>query len=69
MNNAISIARTLPTAAEVTDRLIQKYGPDYLWQVERLSQHIFRAFTTDGKILLATLLDDGDITVREANMN
>ena len=30
----------LPDAAEVTERLVARFGPERLWQVERMSKHI-----------------------------
>ena len=49
----------LPDAAEVTER------PERLWQVERMSKHIYRAWLSDGGVALATVMEDGSLSVRE----
>lgn len=49
-------------AAEV---LIDRYGADLVWQVERLSEHIFRAWLKDGRVALAIVLKDGSLDIRE----
>ena len=50
----------LPDAAEVTERLVAR-----LWQVERMSKHIYRAWLSDGGVALATVMEDGSLSVRE----
>lgn len=60
-----AILSTLPDAARVTEHLVARFGPEQVWQVEQLSRHIFRAWMTDGGVALATVADDGKITVRE----
>lgn len=59
------IAATLPTAASVTERLLELYGPDKIWQVERMSDRIFRAWLTCGVVVLATVAEDGSLTTKE----
>lgn len=60
-----TIAETMPTAARVVDQLLRRYGPDELRCVERLSEHIFRARKRDDGIVLATVLEDGTLSIRE----
>lgn len=55
----------LPDAAEVTERLVARFGPERLWQVERMSKHIYRAWLSDGGVALATVMEDGSLSVRE----
>ena len=55
----------LPTAVQVTGRLLERYGAEELRQVERLSGRIFRAWLTGGGVALATVGEDGAVTVRE----
>lgn len=59
------IAATLPTAASVTERLLELYGPDKIWQVERMSDRIFRGWLTCGVVVLATVNEDGSMTIKE----
>ena len=59
------MAGVLPTAEEVTDRLVELIGPDRLWQVERLGDHTFRGWTTDGRIVLAIVREDGGLALKE----
>lgn len=58
-------AATLPTAASVTEELLEQYGPDMVWQVERMSDRIFRAWLTCGVVVLATVNEDGSLTIKE----
>lgn len=60
-----TIAETMPTAARVVDQLLRQYGPDELRCVERLSEHIFRARKRDDGIVLATVLEDGTLSIQE----
>lgn len=60
-----AILATLPEATAVADKLIAQYGAERLWQVERLSKHIFRAWLTDGRLALAIVQEDGSLDVRE----
>lgn len=59
------IAATLPTAASVTEELLEQYGPDMVWQVERMSDRIFRGWLTCGVVVLATVNEDGSLTIKE----
>ena len=59
------IAATLPTAASVTEALLEQYGSDKVWQVERMSDHIFRVWLTCGVVVLATVNEDGSLTTKE----
>ncbi len=59
------IAATLPTAASVTEELLEQYGPDMVWQVERMSDRIFRVWLTCGVVVLATVNEDGSLTTKE----
>lgn len=60
-----TVSATLPAAAAVTDKLVMLYGPERVWQVERLSEHIFRVWMTDGGVALAIVQEDGSLAVRE----
>lgn len=60
-----AMLETLPDAARVTEQLVAHYGPDRIWQVERLSGRIFRAWMNDGGVVLATTRKDGSIALRE----
>lgn len=55
----------LSTAAWVTEQLLAQYGPERLWQVERLSRHIFRGWLSDGGVALAVIGEAGELTIRE----
>ena len=59
------IAATLPTAASVTEALLEQYGSDKVWQVERMSDRIFRVWLTCGVVVLATVNEDGSLTTKE----
>lgn len=59
------IAATLPTAESVTGALLEQYGPDMVWQVERMSDRIFRGWLTCGVVVLATVNEDGSLTIKE----
>ena len=59
------IAATLPTAESVTEALLEQYGPDMVWQVERMSDRIFRGWLTCGVVVLATVNEDGSLTIKE----
>lgn len=49
---------------QVTQRLIDLYGPDRVWQVEQLGKHIFRAWLTTGGVVLVTVLEGGLMAFR-----
>ena len=48
----------------VTQRLIDLYGSDRVWQVERLGERIFRAWLTTGGVVLVTVLEGGLMAFR-----
>lgn len=54
----------LPTAESVTDDILERFGPDKVWQVERLGNRIFRVWLTCGAVALATVAPDGALTVQ-----
>lgn len=49
---------------QVTQRLIDLYGSDRVWQVERLGERIFRAWLTTGGVVLVTVLEGGLMAFR-----
>ena len=49
---------------QVTERLIDLYGTEKVWQVERLSERIFRAWLTTGGVVLVTVLEGGLMAFR-----
>lgn len=49
---------------QVMDKLEERFGADQIWQVERLSRHIFRAWLRSGRVAIATVEPDGDLSVR-----
>lgn len=55
----------LTSAAAVTERLLERYGPEELRQVEQLSPHILRAQLAGGGIVLAVVREDGTVVLRE----
>lgn len=60
-----TLLRTLPCAARVTERLVAQFGAERIWQVQQLSDHIYRALLNDGSVAFATVTEDGEIRVRE----
>ncbi len=60
-----TMIRTLPSAARVTERLVAQLGADQVWQVQQLSEHIYRALLNNGAVAFATVREDGEIDVRE----
>ena len=48
-------ATSLVDREKVVDQLVEWFGASLVWQVERLSEHIFRAFLTDGRIAVAVV--------------
>lgn len=60
-----AIINTLPDAAAVTEQLVARYGPEKLWQVERLSEHFFQARLRDGSVALAIIQPEGQVVIRE----
>ena len=49
---------------QVTERLIDLYGTEKVWQVERLGERIFRAWLTTGGVVLVTVLEGGLMAFR-----
>lgn len=60
-----TMIRTLPSAARVTEQLVRQLGAERIWQVQQLSEHIYRALLNDGAVAFATVREDGEIDVRE----
>lgn len=56
---------TLPTAESVTGDILDRFGPGKVWQVERLGNRIFRVWLTCGAVALATINEDGSLTIKE----
>ena len=56
----------LTEAARVTRRLLDQYGPARLLRVEELAPGIFRGMLAGGAQALAVILDNGGISVTEA---
>ena len=55
---------TLPTAESVTDDILDRFGPGKVWQGERLGNRIFRVWLTCGAVALATVGQDGGLTIQ-----
>mgnify|MGYP006972218346 FL=1 len=55
---------TLPAAESVTDDILDRFGPGEVWQVERLGNRIFRVWLTCGAVALATVGQDGGLTIQ-----
>lgn len=49
----------------MTERLVAQFGPERIWQIQQLSEHIYRALLNDGAVAFATVTEDGAILVRE----
>jgi hypothetical protein len=60
-----SVTASLVNGSRVTELLIQRYGPELIWQVEQLSEHIFRGWLRDGRVALAILSGDGTLDITE----
>lgn len=60
-----AIVSTLPDAAAVTERLVDLYGAEQLWQIEMLRKHLFRAWLEDGTVSLAIIQPDGAVAIQE----
>ena len=63
----LNMAKTLSLAASVTERLLFHFGAEQVWQVEQLSDHIFRAWLNDGRVALAIAREDGELSIKEVN--
>lgn len=55
---------TLPTAESVTGDILDRFGPGKVWQVECLGNRIFRVWLTCGAVALATVGQDGGLTIQ-----
>ena len=49
---------------QVVAALEGEYGSEQLWQVERLSRHIFRAWLRSGQVAIAIVMPDGDLSIK-----
>ena len=61
-----AMAKVLPTAAHVTEQLLEQFGADVIWQIQRMGEKTFQARTTDGRVLMVSVLEDGELSVKEA---
>lgn len=59
------IAPALSRAASVTRQLLERYGAENVWQVERLNEHFYRARMYNGQIALAIVKEDETVDIRE----
>ena len=59
------MAPALMGAASVTRLLLERYGAENVWQVERLNEHFYRARLHSGMIALALVQEDGGVDIRE----
>lgn len=60
-------AHHLVNGCQVTEKLLERYGPEQVWQVQQLSDHIFRALLKDGRVLMAIVSESGAIKIQEAD--
>ena len=60
-------AHHLANGCRVTEKLLELYGPEQVWQVQRLSDPIYRALLKDGRVILAIIPKSGSIEVQEAD--
>ena len=49
---------------QVVAALEGEYGSEQLWQVERLSRHIFRAWLRSSQVAIAIVMPDGDLSIK-----
>lgn len=49
--------------------LAARCGGDKLWQVERLGAHTWRAWLTDGGVVIAMVLPDGSVKIWEQEVD
>lgn len=59
-----TICKTLPDAAKVAEQLVLKYGPEHVWQVKQLSERIYRVDLDNGQVLLATVKENGMLSIQ-----
>ena len=50
---------------QVMDKLEERFGADQIWQVERLSRHIWRAWLRSGRVAVAIIQTGGSLDIRE----
>ena len=55
----------LPLAADVKEQLVERWGDNCIWQVQRLGKHTFKAWTRNNKTLLVTVRADGALDIKE----
>ncbi len=60
-----TVSETLTNSCQVVELLLQRFGPELVWQVEQLSEHIFRAWLNNGTVALAIVQTDGTVDIRE----
>lgn len=56
---------SLVNREKVIEELIERFGASLVWQVEQLSEHIFRAFLNDGRVVVAVAQEDATLDIRE----
>ena len=49
--------------ARAREALTNQYGLEVIWQIERLDKHFFRAYLTDGRIVLVMLGKKGKVSI------
>lgn len=59
------ITAHLANGCRAAELLIERYGPSLIWQVEQLSEHIFRAWLSDGRVALAIVRKNGTVQIQE----
>lgn len=60
-----TLLKTLPNAARVTEKLVAQLGAERVWEVQQLSEHIYRALLNDGTVAFAFVTDGGEVVLRE----
>ena len=63
----LSLAENQATskADRVNQALVKQYGQELLWQVERMSENFFRAWLNNGNVVMASVQEDGAITMKD----
>lgn len=56
---------SLVNREKVIEKLIERFGVSLVWQVEQLSEHIFRAFLNDGRVVVAVARENATLDIRE----
>lgn len=49
----------------VTQTLLERYGEEQVWQVERLGENTFRGWLNNGNVAMATVYEDGTIGIKD----